>query len=442
MPTVPPDASPSAPPSAPSPPPALAPQDAPLPAPPSAPPRPSTRARLAAALALALALGFLGSALTDLRRIPRLNAAVAIDILPIWLGGRALAGGEDPNDAAVLARIFEEQGLHFRTGGFLSYYPPTAALIARPFSAVPYPLAAKGFRYASVLALIAAAVLAVRSAPSRGRVHAVVATIALVGYYLSVRPTRAVLPAGQIGPIVLFATALALWGLSRGRDRIGGIALALGAGIKLFPLVLLPAALGRPRVLVAAALVGALLVGGVALSAPHLDLDAWTRALYGFVNLGVHAAWRHDQPAWVLRLWQARFLALGIPSFLAVVWAWRRRTDPAVATALGALFIAWGGTVMAGSHHYHEALLLLPAVAWVLVWPAQRGPVALSWGLAVGVAVLAELLGTRAQNSAPSSLHWLLVGYATWIACAIRLGWTVRAATSPVFPAGATARRA
>jgi hypothetical protein len=411
--------------------------------PPSPSPAARLRSRLAAALALTLALVFLATSLAELRRVPRLNAAVAIDILPIWLGGRALSGGEDPNDAAILARIFEEQGLRFRTGGFLSYYPPTAALIARPFSAVPYPLAAKGFRYASVLALVAAAVLAVRSAPSRGRVHAAVATLALVGYYLSVRPTRAVLPAGQIGPIVLFATALALWGLSRGRDRIGGIALALGAGIKLFPLVLLPAALGRPRVLVAAALVGALLVGGVALSAPHLDLEAWTRALYGFVNLGVHPAWRHDQPAWVLRLWQARFLALGIPSGLAVGWAWRRRTDPAVATALGALFIAWGGTVMAGSHHYHEALLLLPAVAWVLVWPAQRGPVALSWALAVGLAILAEALGTRSSRSAPSSLHWLLVGYVTWIACAIRLRWTLAAsATAAASPAGAPAPRA
>lgn len=408
--------------------------------PPSAPAPPASRlrTRVAAALALALALAFLGSALTDLRRVPRLNAAVAIDILPIWLGGRALAAGDDPNDAAVLGRIFEEEGLRFRTGGFLSYYPPTAALIARPFSAVPYPLAAKGFRYASVLALVVSAFLAVRTAPSRGRVHTTVATIALIGYYLSVRPTRAVLPSGQIGPIVLFATALALWGISRGRDRIGGIALALGAGIKLFPLVLLPAVVGRPRALIAALVAAVALVGGVNLHAPHLDLEAWSRALYGFVNLGVHPAWRHDQPAWVLRLWQARFLALGIPSFLAVVWAWRRRTDPAVATALGALFIAWGGTVMAGSHHYHEALLLLPAVAWVLVWPAQRGPVALSWALAVGVAVLAELLGTRAQSSAPSSLHWLLVGYATWVACAIRLGWTLRAPTAPESLAGAT----
>ncbi|MDP2311730.1 MAG: glycosyltransferase family 87 protein [Pseudomonadota bacterium] len=386
-------------------------------------PRPSAWRRVAGVLALVLALAFLATSARELSRLPRLNAAVAVDLLPLWLGGHALAAGEDPNDEAVLERIFAEQGLHFRTGGFRSYYPPTAALLARPFAGIAYPDASWGFRFVCVGALVGAAVLVVNAAPSRGRVYAAVATLALVGVHLTVRPTRAVLPSGQVGPLIVLSTALALWGLARGRDRIGGVALALGAGIKLFPLVLLPAALGRRRYLGTVAIVGALLALGVAVSAPSLDLVAWARRFAGFVNQGVNPIWQRTEPMWMLRVWQARFFALGVPSVLAIAWTWRRRADPAVATALGALLVAWGGTMMAGSHHYHEALVLLPALGWVLVWPAQRGPAALSWGVALATMALVELVGARSSFSAPNSLHWVLVGYGTWIGCAIRLRW-------------------
>lgn len=386
--------------------------------------------RVGGALALLLALLFLGTAARDLQRLPRMSAANAVDLLPLWLGGHALAGGEDPNDEAVLRRIFDEQGLRFRVGGFRSYYPPTASLLARPLAELPYPEASRGFRLVALLSLLGAAGLVVGAAPTRGRVHAAVTTIVLMGLYLTARPTRAVLPSGQVGPVVVLSTSLALWGLARGRDRLGGLAVALGAGVKLFPLVLLPAALGRPRFVGAAAVGVAVLVAGVALHAPHLDLVTWTQELGGFVNQGVNPVWQRLEPMWMLRVWQARFFALGVPTALALAWAWRRRTEPAVAAALGALLVAWGGTVMAGSHHYHEALVLLPALGWVLAWPAQRGPVVLSSAVALGVLALVEAVGARSPLSAPSSLHWVLVGYGTWIACAIRLRWTVTAASA------------
>src|SRR5262249_46016894 len=135
---------------------------------------------------------------------------------------------------------------------------------------------------------------------------------------------------GQPGPVVLGLTAVALAATARRRDGLGGAALAGGGGVKGVPLLLPRALPRRPRGLAALPGVTALLVGGVGLHGPPFDLLGWFARLSGFVDQAVFPPWRHREPAWLLRLWQARFLAPGIPSIAAALWAARTPRDSLV----------------------------------------------------------------------------------------------------------------
>lgn len=329
----------------------------------------------------------------------------AVDLMPLWLGGQVLAEGGNPNDPVALEAAYDRAGVHVKVGGFYSYYPPTASLIARPLSAMEWPTAVAAVRVATLASLVAAAVLCAFARAPLSWVHGVVAAELLAGLFLTVRPTRAVLPSGQPGAIEVALTALALWGLRRDR---GGIAMGLGIGLKLFPALLLPVVSRRTLAWVGGTL--AVLVGGVLLHRPSLQ---WSYAsdLLHFVNPGPREEWS-QAPRPVLAMWYLRVL-VGIPT-LALLW-WIRKP----ASERGALLLAWGGLVMAGSHHYHEALLLLPALGFVLAWPAQPGP-RWRWGV-LGIALLIELTGARSPFAVPGSLHWMPIGYATWLGCAARL---------------------
>jgi hypothetical protein len=380
-------------------------------------------ARLAYVVGFAAALALFAYGARDLDRL-RHGASSAIDLLPLWLGGHVLAGGGDPTDATQLEAAYRALHPPVKAAGFLSYYPPTASVLAQPLSAVPFQTAALATRLAGAIGLIVSAALVACARPVRSRPLALIATIAVAGLFLATRAARASLPSGQVGPIVVFFTALTLWAFGRERHRLAGVALGIGAGLKLFPLVLLPAA--RPRVWVAAAVTLVALGLGVLAFAPDFDPVLWVSRLGGFVNQGVHPVWVRQEPWWVLRLWQARFLALGLPSLLTVVIVWRRRSDPEIATSSMALFAAWGGTIMAGSHHYHEGLVLLPALGWALAWPAQRGPGMLSALTTAALAGLAWWVGLTSPYVGANSLNGMVMGYGTWLVCAVRLGVAAR----------------
>ncbi len=360
-----------------------------------------------------------------------LNPTSAVDLLPLWLGGHALAAGHDPNDPAVLEAVYRAKFPPVRATSFYSYYPPTAALLARPLSALPFPTAARVWAALSALSFVVTAAACVATAPTRGRVWAFVAFEVLLGLFMLTRTERGAIGSGQPGPEVLVATAIAIAALGRGHDRLGGTVLAVGAGLKLFPLVLVPSLLRRPRALVAVFATSALLTLGVVLHQPAIDLGRWLADLAHFVDQPVSREWQRRDPMWLLRLWQGRFLALGIPTLLLTLWAARRAPSAQLTAATAALLAAWGGTIMAGSSQYHEALVLLPAVGWVLAWPAQRGPLALSAVTAAGLLAALVNVGVLSPFATPGSLHWVTVGYTTWIGCVIRWVWALRASNAP-----------
>jgi hypothetical protein len=201
------------------------------------------------------------------------------------------------------------------------------------------------------------------------------------------------------------AAAVGLWALATGRSRWGAVA-GMGAALKLFPVLLLPAGGRRFAAWLLAPTAGLALVALGMMRGP----GAWPAHLVQFVDAPMWGPWLRE-PAWVRGLWSARFLGPGLPTLALTVWGWRR-LDRAHLAALG---LAWGGVVMAGSHHYHEALLLFPALGWALAG-ATVGRVGLAGAAVVGAA----LVWGRATSPfvPPSSLHWVPMGWAVWVACA------------------------
>lgn len=381
--------------------------------------------RVAGVVALALALGAFGASLELHERLVKTRASSSIDLLPLWLDSRAVDAGQDPTEEEVLRATYEAERPPVRVAGFHTYYPPTASLLFLPLGRASFDTAATVVRLGSALGLVVGAWLVAWAARPRSVLHGVVAALAIGAVWLGVRPTRAVLPAGQIGPAMVFATAVVLWALARGRERLAGAALALGAGIKLFPLVVLPA-LGR-RALVAAGILLALLAVATVVFVPAFDPVAWVERLAAFVNVRAHPVWVRQEPRWVLELWRARMVGVGIVAFAGVAFAWRQRTEPRVAAATAALLAAWGGVIMAGNQLYHEGLMLLPAVGWVLAWPAADKAPRWAWGAAGGLAAMLYLFGAFDRGHPPNSLHWIPLGYATALGCAARLFHEVRA---------------
>ena len=76
-------------------------------------------ARWAAFVAvLAFAVALVGG---KVQRDLSLPGEQAVDLLPMWLGARAMRDGLDPGDADVLAMEFDAADLRVRVGGFFNY---------------------------------------------------------------------------------------------------------------------------------------------------------------------------------------------------------------------------------------------------------------------------------------------------------------------------------
>ena len=338
----------------------------------------------------------------ELARARELGWFASVDLLPLWLGARALLGGLDPNDPAVLERLFDEAGLRMQPGGFASYYPPSASVLALPLAMLPFREAALAFRWVAAGVLVGVGAL-----PALGRRQGAVGwTVAglVVALIFHTRPVRAVLASGQPGPLVALAAAVGLWALATGRSRWGAVA-GVGAALKLFPLLLLPAANRRFILWFLAPLA---VLGGAALAMMR-GPGLWPEHLVQFVDAPMWGPWLRE-PAWVRGLWSARFLGPALPTAALTAWGWRQGRPAHIA----AVWLAWGGLVMTGSHHYHEALVLFPALAWALAG-ATTGQV----GLGAAAFVAAALAWGRATSPLvpPSSLHWVPMGWAVWTAC-------------------------
>ncbi len=344
----------------------------------------------------------------------------AVDLLPLWLGAGEVLDGGDPTDPVAAAARFEAEGLPLRPGGFYSYYPPTAALLGVPLRALPFRDAVAAWRWGAVFATTAGIALGAaagfRRAGAAGLAPAILAVSAVVAGLAMARPARIVIATGQPGPWVVLSLGAVLFLIGWRRPRAAAAIAALGAALKLVPVVLVPLWLLRRQrraLVVFGGVVAALIAGLLVLGVP-LHPITWAESVIAFVGRGPLPSWVHE-PGWVQALWWARVPLVGVGTVASYGLAWRRGLDDAGAVDLAAVSVAAVGVVVAGSHHYHEALVLFPAVAHALVWPAQQPGRRLAW-IASGALVLLFLAhpAAFAARGRPDSLHWVVLGLGAW----------------------------
>ncbi len=382
-------------------------------------------------LALAAALAVAAVTVVMNPQFQHRPASGPVDMMPLLLGAKAIMAGLDPNDPVVLEGLYREStDITVRVHGFHNYYPPTASLLMTPLSLLPYKLLVDLFYWGGMLALVGAAWFLARAGSSRGALAGVAGALVVGSVFLQLRLARVALPMGQVSPFVVLAAAIALWGLARGRGRWGLAAFALGGAVKYFPLLLLPAALAgrRWRWLGAAVALAATLVvfmwvwrdgtGGL--------MPKWIFGATRFVLDEPMMAWAHKGPPWLMWLWRGRVPGLGSLTLALVgVAAWRR-AGTTLTTACGGLMLAWGGACMAGGHHYHESIMILPALGFVLTWPAVRGPRLLQWLSAATMLAALFVFNAYSRHVPVNPPHWLPLSYITWLLCAVRWVWAYR----------------
>lgn len=354
----------------------------------------------------------------------------AVDLVPIWCHARALVAGEWDCGPDVMRVVFGRAPVGpdlGQSGAY--YYPPTTALLFLPSAAGSFELAARSFRALSVLSLLGAGFALAFTASPRSRILGVVGGVAVAAVFFSLRITRGSLLAGQTGPMMVGISAAAVWAAGRDRDRLSGAITALGMAVKLSPVLLLPA-LYRRRTWALSLLAMLLGLGVCVMILPgHDSPTRWLPGALAFTDRPMHGAWARNEPPWVLVLWQWRFWAIGAPTALLALWSAVRPVDRAHEVATAFVLMAFGGAVMAGSQQTHEALVLLPALGWVLVWPLQEGPRWRSLAVSLAVAGYMVKLGVGSKFSPPNSLAWLPIAALTWGGCVARWAWTRRIQT-------------
>lgn len=348
----------------------------------------------------------------------------SVDLLPIWCHARSLDAGEWACGPEVIAKVFRKAVAgpdHGRDGPY--YYPPTAGLLLLPTANLAFGKVAVGFRMVSTVALIVAGIALTFAAPVRRRDVALGVGLGVAAVFLSVRVAKGSLLAGQTGPLMVGLTAVALWAAGRARDGWSGAVAAVGVALKLSPILLLAAFVRRRAWVLALGLTLLVLAVPVLLLPGHDDLTAWFTGARDFANRPMREEWPRQEPAWVLVAWRLRY-GLGVPTLALAAWTAWRPTDRAAELAMAAVLVAWGGTVMAGAQQTHEALVLLPALGWLLAWPAQqRSPLVPASILSALVLAYMVKLGVASRFSPPNSLAWVSIGYVTWLGCVGRWGW-------------------
>lgn len=391
------------------------------------------RALRAAAWVLAAALLVAGIAVAAELLPPSVRyPSTGPDLAPLYLGGWAVWLQVDVGDPGVQLQLWERYGSGPRPAAFHMPYPTTAAFLATPLAYVEYRDLFVPFWRLSAGALVAAGALA-GALGGRGRASAAVAAagaglLALAGLDVCTHS----LELAQINPLVVLLTTLGAVLLVRGRDTAAGAVLALGAAIKLLPLVLLLPALALRRWRTVGAAVGTLgLIAALTWAAhpgwwPPGDLArAWHQ---------IAAVEAGGGPP-VHPLWAARGLVSGLPTLVLLGLVARRPDAPGAAWTAAVLALAPPAVVAAGLAPPHEMLLMAPATVLLVGGLADRG-----WGwaaapaLALAAAPLTGLDGFADEAGRWSRTHATglaaLVQALAWGAAAAHL-WARRGPTSP-----------
>jgi alpha-1,2-mannosyltransferase len=303
-------------------------------------------------------------------------------------GGRAILEGLSP-----YAADDPVSGLPFT-------YPPFAAAMMLPLAVLPVHAAAAAWTAASVTALVAVVVVALREVgqDARGRLVA-----CLVLGALAFEPVWQNLSFGQVNVVLMAAVVV---DLTRPERRCSGVLVGLAAGVKLTPLVFVVLLLlvGRRGAAGRATLTFLATVAvGFAL-APGATASYWTLGLLDADRVG--PPWlAHNQSVYgvLTRLLDASppavlWIGVTLPlvgAALLVAATWWRRGDRLLGTGIAGLAMLLASPV-SWSHHWvwavPVAIALWPqsralAVAWTAVfvarpvlWPPWGERRELAWG--------------------------------------------------------------
>jgi alpha-1,2-mannosyltransferase len=356
--------------------------------------------------------------------VNRAAPGAAVDFPPLYAGASALASRRDPVDPVVLAQVMDERATGFHREQLFSYYPPSASALLLPLAWVPWGVAVSILRWVLAASIAGTAVFGALAGPARAGsrweriVAPMTAAAVALAVILHVRLASVVIRTGQVSPLLTLACALGFYGLARGRAARAGAILGLGVALKLVPVVFLPVLVAgrRWRALAFFAVVPLLLLGVALVLHPAMPtLGAATMLM----DRGWFAEWGFPG-RWVVVLWGWRFLAPAVPVLGSlVVLAFRPASAERVVAAC-AITLAWAGTVLAGTHYYHEAFVLLPVAAWVVAgpWTAVRRWV--GWSTAACLVALMAWMGVFRLQAPRASLEWVPVGYFLCAAATLR----------------------
>lgn len=327
--------------------------------------------------------------------------AIALAItLPQWLAGPAPAyrvAAQLVPSGQFDARVYDDQwfGAQVRsvTNGTVSDIfapsPPSLVLLILPIGFIPDSLQSMVWAIANFSALLLAIYLTLTALKHSQTFNAWLFLIVSVAAIISA-PMQENLARGSGGQVYLFMLllhAIAFWSILTGRDRIGGIALALLALFKLngWPIWILLISVRRWRVLKWAS---AGVSVGVLISGAMVGFDVWrvyiTQVMvarvfnpsaavtaYQTVNGFFQHFFRFDaqwNPAPLMDVpWLAALGSLGITiSLLAITWFRSRRIS--IEQSLGAAIVL-SVILSPQAEQYHFLILIVPLIVLVVEWP-------------------------------------------------------------------------
>ncbi len=286
-------------------------------------------------------------------------------------------------------------------------YPPLAAVVLLPLTALPYPLAAAAWTAVNLLFLWAGCALVVLGTGRVTWVMVAAVLLLLIRFY----PATVALRLGQLEVSQFLLIALALWALAGRRERLAGISLGVATALKFFPGALLGFLLWKRRWRPAAWGI-AVAMGLLAASYAVVGLDSLPRYL-AFTSVYSHggfAAFPYNQSlsGFFTRAFTANLFVTPVRGINSPSLAWGLTALATTAVTLPFLAVTWGPgdptserfsleyalavvvLLLASPHSqiYAFVWLLLPFIVLVR-WVARQGHV--PW-LVVGGLLIAYLL--------------------------------------------------
>jgi hypothetical protein len=357
------------------------------------------------------------------------NQASASDSLPLFLGAKAVHGGLDPTDQAVLQAVYSDADMQVTKAIFSVLYPPSFHVMLQPLAGLSH----YGFLYYWRLILLGGLVAGLAVAGTAGvkgrRLPLAMALSVLGAFALFPLFVGVQLGLGQPNLLIVGLFGLAMGCVARGLPAWAGAFAVVGAGIKLVPAIILWPLLWAKRwrpVAIAAALG----LGLAALTMAHVPFDRIVDNLastWAFQKT-VEPHWLHDPslPTWGRFIGFLRRPSLLILSLVLIAWAvWSNRRDDGrrgEASAVGMALLATALAADSTGVGAYYATMAMPGMVAVLTWPlaerSSRGAW-LAWPAVLSIVALTD--GGLIYSTPDVEVRLVLACTIIWIAVAARL---------------------